>query len=39
VLVNGQFVLRDGHLTTIDRDQAMIEVEARGARLRAAMQR
>ena len=39
VLVNGQFVLRDGHLTTIDRDQAMIEVEARGARLRGAMQR
>jgi 5-methylthioadenosine/S-adenosylhomocysteine deaminase len=38
VLINGVFVLRDGLLLTIDRDQAQIEVEARSARLRATFQ-
>jgi 5-methylthioadenosine/S-adenosylhomocysteine deaminase len=37
VLVNGRFVLRDGRLLTIDRDQALVEVEARSARLRGAL--
>jgi hypothetical protein len=30
-------VLRDGALTTINRDEAMAEVTARGERLRLAM--
>lgn len=38
VLVDGTAVLRDGQLVTIDRDQALVEVEARGARLLASLQ-
>ena len=37
VLVNGQFVLRDGHLLTIDRDTAMIEVDVRSERIRGVL--
>ena len=38
VLVNGRLVMHEGQLLTLNRDQAMVEVEVRGERLRMAVQ-